>query len=63
MPCLPHHPEYGSAVKVRDGIFLHALEGKPAITGEATLNAIAQLRDLYGLHLTVDDSHRHPTID
>lgn len=46
-----------------EGICLHALEGKPAITDEATLNAIAQLRDLYGLQLTADDSHRHPTID
>jgi hypothetical protein len=45
-----------------EGIFLHALEGKPAITDEATLDAIGQLRHLYGLQLTADDSHKHPTI-
>lgn len=46
-----------------EGIFLHALEGKPAITDAATLEAITQLRGLYGLQLTAHDSHKHPTVN
>ena len=46
-----------------EGILLHGLEGKPAITDEETLEAIEQLRQVYGLQLTADDSHQHPEID
>ncbi|MBL6940032.1 MAG: hypothetical protein ISS15_10670 [Alphaproteobacteria bacterium] len=40
-----------------EGIVLHAFEGK-APFGEKTLKQIAQLRDVYGLDLTAEDSHR-----
>lgn len=46
-----------------EGILLHGLEGKSAVTDEATLEAIEQLRQVYGLLLTADDSHRHSEID
>ena len=32
-----------------EGILLHTLEGKPAITDKATLDAIEQLREVYNL--------------
>lgn len=46
-----------------EGILLHALEGKPAMTDKTTLDTIRQLREVYGLQLTADDSHKHPEID
>lgn len=46
-----------------EGILLHALEGTPAITDETTLQAIQQLRQVYGLQLTAADSHQYPDID
>lgn len=46
-----------------EGILLHVLEGKSAVTDEETLEAIKQLRQVYGLQLTADDSHQHPEID
>lgn len=46
-----------------EGITLHALEGKPAITDKPTLEAIEQLREVYGLELTAADSHKNPDIN
>jgi hypothetical protein len=46
-----------------EGLLLHTLEGKAAITGESTLEAIDQLRQVYGLHLTAADSHQHQHVD
>jgi hypothetical protein len=46
-----------------EGVLLHALEGKPAITDDTTLDAILRLREVYGLELTAGDSHKHPGID
>lgn len=46
-----------------EGILLHAIEGKAAITDKSTLEAIEQLRGVYGLQLTSADSHQHPDID
>ena len=46
-----------------EGVLLHALEGKAAITDETTLEAIEQLRHVYGLQLSAADSHHHPDID
>ena len=46
-----------------EGLLLHGLEGKSAITDETTLESIQQLRQIYGLELTADDSHQHPGID
>lgn len=46
-----------------EGILLHGLEGRSAITDEATLETIRQLRQIYGMQLTADDSHQHPDID
>lgn len=43
-----------------EGLLLHALEGKAAITDPATLDTIDKFREIYGLELTADDSHRHP---
>ena len=40
-----------------EGIVLHSFAGKPAFSQE-TLSRIEQLKDLYGLDLTADDSHR-----
>ena len=40
-----------------EAIVLHAFEGKPPF-GSATLAKIEALRDVYGLDLTADDSHR-----
>ncbi|MEM6456386.1 MAG: hypothetical protein AAF772_14940 [Acidobacteriota bacterium] len=40
-----------------EGIVLHTFEGKTPF-GDASLAVIAQLRAVYGLDLTADDSHR-----
>jgi len=40
-----------------EGIVLHAFEGKVAF-GEATLEKIAALREVYGLDLDASHSHR-----
>jgi hypothetical protein len=40
-----------------EGIVLHAFEGKAAF-GDKTLQQIAQLKTVYGLDLTAEDSHR-----
>ena len=45
-----------------EGIVLHSLEGKSAIRDEQTLEAIGQLRKVYGLRLTAADSHKYPDI-
>ena len=46
-----------------EGVVLHAFDGA-APFGESTLEAIAKLRDVYGLELTAADSHRltEPTV-
>ena len=46
-----------------EGVLLHALEGKPAITDASTLDAVQQLRQVYGLQLSAADSHKHPDVD
>ena len=43
-----------------EGLLLHALEGRAAIVDQSTLDAVDQLRSLYGLELTAADSHEHP---
>jgi len=40
-----------------EGIVLHAFEGKVPFS-EATLKKIKALRNVYGLDLTAEDSHR-----
>jgi len=40
-----------------EGIVLHAFEGRAAFSRE-TLDIIADLRRVYGLELTSEDSHR-----
>ena len=40
-----------------EGMVLHAFEGK-APFGEKTLERIAQLKVVYGLDLTAEDSHK-----
>ena len=40
-----------------EGIVLHALDGKAAL-GEESLDAVARLREVYGLDLTAGDAHR-----
>jgi hypothetical protein len=40
-----------------EGIALHALENKPPFKA-ATLQKIADLKQVYGLDLTAEDSHR-----
>jgi hypothetical protein len=40
-----------------EGIALHALDGRPAFRDASTLEAIRQLRGVYGLALTAADSH------
>jgi len=40
-----------------EGIVLHVFEGKAPFS-EGTLDAIAQLKRVYGLDLTAQDSHR-----
>jgi len=46
-----------------EGIVLHSIEGASAITDDRTLDAIGQLRQVYGLHLTAADSHRYADVD
>lgn len=43
-----------------EGIVLFAIEGKAALTEEDTLEAVDQLRAIYGLDLTSVDAHQHP---
>lgn len=43
-----------------EGLLLHSLEGKAAISDRSTLKTIDQLRDVYGLELTSADSHKNP---
>ena len=40
-----------------EGVLLHAFEGKAPFSPQ-TLDRIAQLKDVYGLDLTAQDSHR-----
>ena len=40
-----------------EGIVLHAFEGKPPFGKESRLK-IAELKKIYGLHLTAKDSHK-----
>ena len=40
-----------------EGVMLHAMEGRSPF-GEATLREIELLRQVYGLSLTANDSHR-----
>ena len=40
-----------------EGVMLHAMEGRAPFS-EATLSEIALLRQVYGLSLTAEDSHR-----
>jgi hypothetical protein len=40
-----------------EGMLLHGLEGKVAL-GEETLRQVERLREIYGLDLTAEDSHR-----
>jgi hypothetical protein len=40
-----------------EGVMLHSMEGR-APFGESTLREIALLREVYGLDLTAEDSHR-----
>ena len=40
-----------------EGVLLHALEGKSPFE-PATLEAVRRLREVYGLDLTAEDSHR-----
>ena len=46
-----------------EGILLHALKGKAAITDAETLDTVEQLRRVYGLQLRAEDSHQNPEID
>jgi hypothetical protein len=41
-----------------EGLLLHGIEGKPAITDPATLATVEQLRAAYGLKLRAEHSHR-----
>ena len=49
-----------SLADLLEGLLLYALEGKVAITDEATLEAVDRLRHVYGLELTSADSHKNP---
>lgn len=40
-----------------EGIVLHSFEGKPPFS-EETVKTIGQLKELYGLDLTAQDSHK-----
>lgn len=40
-----------------EGVVLHAFDGKP-VFGETTLGQIRDLKKVYGLELTAQDSHR-----
>ena len=52
-----------SLVDLVEGMLLHGLEGKTALTDDETLQTVNQLRNIYGLGLTAADSHRYPEID
>lgn len=41
-----------------EGIVLHAFEGKAPFTSQGSLERISALKQVYGLDLTADDSHR-----
>lgn len=41
-----------------EGIVLHSFDGKPSPFSPDTLAAIADLRRIYGLNLTAEDSHK-----
>ncbi|THF88013.1 hypothetical protein E7T09_01965 [Deinococcus sp. KSM4-11] len=41
-----------------EGMALHALDGKAALTNPDTLNQVERLRAVYGLTLRAEDSHR-----
>ena len=41
-----------------EGIVLHALEGKAPFTSAGSLDRIRALKDVYGLDLTAEDSHK-----
>ena len=43
-----------------EGLLLHGIEGRSAITDRATIEAIDKLKSVYGLTLTAEDSHQHP---
>ena len=45
------------AAEVVEGVLLHAFEGRAPFS-ERTLEKIAQLRAVYELELTAEDSHR-----
>lgn len=40
-----------------EGIALHALDGKAALTNAETLAQVQKLREVYGLTLRAEDSH------
>ena len=40
-----------------EGVMLHAMEGRAPFS-EGTLREVALLREVYGLSLTAEDSHR-----
>ena len=46
-----------SAAEVFEGVMLHALEGKAPFS-EMTLSKIKQLKEVYDLDLTAEDSHK-----
>jgi len=46
-----------SVAELVEGMALHAFEGKAPFSDE-TLRRIAALREVYGLDLTAEDSHR-----
>ena len=43
-----------------EGLVLHGLAGKAAVTDESALEAIDRLRQGYAPELIAPDSHRHP---
>lgn len=46
-----------------EGLVLHGIEGKAAITDPATLATLEQLRATYGLELRAEHSHRGAGLD
>lgn len=46
-----------------EGLLLHGIEGKAAITDPATLATLEQLRGTYGLNLRAEHSHRGEGLD
>lgn len=46
-----------------EGLVLHGIEGKAAITDPATLATLQQLRTTYGLELRPEHSHRGAGLD